>query len=342
MKILIAPYGQDLKNLYLQRMAEAIKLAFDRVEIKPLGIYRNFFRNRDADVVWLNWFENFAKRSQLKQLLIKVIKLLTLKVLGMRIVSTFHNRQQHDTEGTLIERLGFYLTFRFSDCIIILSDESRGIISECIGKSSARKCVLVPHPSYDCLPKQYPEQPEQFRILFFGLLRPYKNIELVIEMAKQFPDISFTIAGEPTNETYEQLLKEKTTGVKNITLIPHFLSEEEIDNLIDGHTLLLLPYNIKSSLNSGVVIHGLCKRINVIVPEIGTVKQLRNKEDVFSYKYEKPEEHSKALAKTIQEAYNLYTNDYPEFVNRITRLNQEMNNYQSPERISTYIKRAFE
>lgn len=342
MKVIVTPFGKDVKNRYINRMLEAIKLACGDVEFIPLGKYKDIFRKRDADYVWLNWFENYYNGSKIVQLLKKVIWLLSFKLLRIPIVSTFHNRTPHDSQNTWAERLGFYLTFRLADKIIILSEESRDLVMKLIGNSHGAKVCLIPHPSYDCKAKDYPEKPDRFGLLFFGLLRPYKNIELVIEMATIFPQITFTIAGQPVSKDYETKLRNIVADYHNVKFIPHFLSESEIDNLIDQNTLLLLPYDLKSSLNSGVVIHGLSKNINMIIPEIGTVKQLDNKDAVFSYTYTSEEEHRHSLIQSIKQAYDLYCNDYNEFVARCVRLNKEVINEYSPEHISTRVGIIFE
>ena len=91
-------------------------------------------------------------------------------------------------------------------------------------------------------------------------------------------------------------------------------------------------------MNSGVVIHAICKRINIIVPQIGTVNQLKNKDLIFHYSYESPKEHLEKLIEIVRLAKDEYHNNFEKFQSRANALYEEVINNQTPEVLSKSIK----
>lgn len=341
-KIAISPYGPDLPNKYIDRMVEAIKYAYPDIELSAFHEIRNIFSLWSYSHVWFNWFENLPQKRHFIHFAIREIVLLLLKIRGVKIIATFHNRQPHEVKSAFSDRLLFRHIFKCAEKIVILSSDSNEALSDIFGKDILKKTVLIPHPSYDCKPKSNYGNAEKLRILFWGHLRPYKNIELIFELAQRHEDVSFTIAGSAFDKRYETELIKKADRIPNVMVIPRFLSSGEIDELIDSHSLLLLPYNIKSSLNSGVVIHGICKRINMIVPSIGTVNQLDNREQVFSYSYSSENDHINKLSDMLAAAKDEYEHNYQKFDDRISKLYEEVTTDQAPIRLSEKVKGLFD
>lgn len=339
-KIAIFPYVKNSPNKYIERMAKAITYAFPNVELLPFPRTRNLVSVKNFDYVWLNWFENLPQSNKIKEFILKIGTIFVLKIMGIKIVASFHNKRPHDSNDNIWERLLFNYIFRSAHRIIILSSDSKDILKEKFGKKVLKKVVLVPHPTYECTPKNNNPN-NKFSILFFGFLRPYKNIDLIFELDKIYHDIQFTIAGNAIDNDYKIYLKKKAKSIPNVTLIPHFLTENEIDTLIESNSILLLPYNIESSLNSGVIIHAICKKINMIVPQIGTVNQLKNKNMIFSYTYNSQKSHLQELIRMIQSAKYEYENEIAKFNNRVNILYDDVMSTNSPEALSYQILQVF-
>lgn len=341
MKIAIHPYEPNFDNKYIERMVEAIRLAYPDVQIASFSGRTDVFCLIGYDYVWLNWYENPTRRFKAINFCLKVLNILILKILGIKVITTFHNRKAHEAKDSIWDKYLFDMIFKLSNKILILSSVSREILKEKYGDAILRKAFLIPHPTYDCEPKRNADNTQDFSILFFGHLRPYKNIELIFEVAKQNKDIKFTIAGKPWDGEYEVYLRKAAEAMPNVTLIPHFISSSEMDELIESHSILILPYDIESSLNSGVVIHSICKGINMIIPEIGTVTDLNNRDKIFSYTYNSPEEHLTRLNEMVKYAKKEYKNNYNGFVNRISLLYEEIISNQTPKKLSIKLKELF-
>jgi len=340
MKIGFYPYTFDEKNSYLYNLVSALKIAVEDVELEKLPASCSLRDYRKLDYAWLNWFENLYSKNLLgllKELLSKIIRVINLKIAGVSIITVLHNRQPHESAYPKINKLFHKLLLRCSDKIIILCDESREVVKEIVGNVEENKVCKVNHPIYICTPKIYPPEPIQpFTLAFVGAIRPYKNIELIIRLASELPSIRFIIAGKPISEEYGLRLKSLSQEMTNIEFKFGYLSNEEIENVMEESSLLLLPYEVKSSLNSGVVAYALSKGINVIIPKIGMVKELENNNLVFSYPYDKENQYYKIKDQVIG-AQKEYNEDYTFFVNRAKKLKDEFISRFSLDKIAEQI-----
>src|SRR5690606_41220272 len=67
--------------------------------------------------------------------------------------------------------------------------------------------------------------------------------------------------------------------------------------------LLVLPYDLRSSLNSGPVSFSFSYKKTVICPLIGSIEDMgEGKANVFHYSYQTDEEHADQLADQIDKA----------------------------------------
>jgi glycosyltransferase involved in cell wall biosynthesis len=80
------------------------------------------------------------------------------------------------------------------------------------------------------------------RICFAGRLAHEKNIDRILEAARQLPDIEFLIGGDGP---LRQSLEDAARTIKNIRFVG-WLTREELIKLIDQSDLLLLPSQIET------------------------------------------------------------------------------------------------
>src|SRR5690606_21936083 len=137
--------------------------------------------------------------------------------------------------------------------------KSREIISSRY-PDAVERLFYLPHPdfigSYGPIPPATEQaSPTPLRLLFIGAVKPYKNIELLIKVAGEFKDeVSLTIAGKPNTSAYRQTITELAASAGNIKLMLRFIPDHELPLLMAASDLLVLPYDLESSLNSGTVI----------------------------------------------------------------------------------------
>lgn len=320
-KVVMEPCPMVEDGSFLDRFCQVLR-KLGNVEIRGRVAPRNAANVLSADWIILNWWEDeYFKRSKLR----RWVAAWLLKLSRARKAVVFHNKQPHECNP---EKKAYYKgLLEGVDRIVLLTESSRKNLAEIIGAEKAdEKGGVVHHPNYDVKPKIWDKKPDdRFKVLFFGFLRPYKNIELLIEIAKRHPEIDITIAGDSMgHEDYVSSLIAKCIGIGNIKLDVRFLSDEDIDDLIEDAHILCLPYNIASSQNSGVAIYAFSKGMNVVIPEIETIKDLKNKEAVYSYRYDDEMDHLKRLEGAIVEAKKDYFNNYMQFVEKTNRLHKEI------------------
>lgn len=344
MKIAFYPLELFSPNLYTYRVCEAIHFADPSIEIVPLlfSIRKMFFALKNVDLFWLNWYENISNASKIyfvKLLIAKWLFFIGMKFCRKKVVVVFHNKRPHEMLFKRISLCFFKFILNYSDKIIVLCDDSIPFINSFVGKDLSYKICKILHPCYICSPKRYDDKPkDEFRILFAGQLRPYKNIELLLEIAQNHPEFDFMISGKPISEEYAKFLLNEVRQLPNVELELKFNSDSEFEALMENASLLVLPYHLQSSLNSGVAMYAFSKGINVVMPVIGTVTELIHKDLVFAYTYADKKEHYEKLENKIVEAFAEYQNNYKDFIHRAEVIRKEVLERCSIQAIGNQIK----
>lgn len=317
-------------NNYICRMRAAILAAYPDAQINNFyPSYRLSLKSiRTTDIYWLNWFENLSTKSNRAVVGDFVLKMLWLAIMllsGAKIVAVVHNKRPHEMRLAWLNNIFMRCLYRLAHRIMVLCDDGIEVANDLAGTDVSRKTFKVHHPTYLCTPKENaPESSCEFSVLFMGHLRPYKNVEMVIEVARKHPEMRFIVAGKIKEDSYRLQLQQLMAGVDNLMLIEKFLEDTEMNQLMERCSILILPYHLYSSLNSGVAMYAYSKGINTLIPMIGTVKELDNQADVFAYTYTTEQEHAVRLEQKLMEAYELYTHHPVEFQARINNVHREV------------------
>lgn len=108
------------------------------------------------------------------------------------------------------------------------------------------------------------------QLLFFGVLRPNKGIEYLLEAMASLTGFRLTIAGEPVSRAYQKKLREliRETCADRVELVDRHIEEAEIKPLFREATLVMLPYTSFSS-QSGVLHMALGLGVPVVASDVG-------------------------------------------------------------------------
>jgi beta-1,4-mannosyltransferase len=309
MKIAFFPY-ESTENKYANIIITILK-SIEGVEVYPFVPSRYLRLSRrmwNADVVWLNWFE--LDHGTAKNIL-KILVLFLLRIFGRKIIYTLHNRKLHNKDTSTLSKILQRSLYYFCDVIIIHSKVS---VQE-VPKKYVSKTRYIPHPNYI---GEYGEiiktkAEVKLKLLFLGQIKPYKNIELLITTLSELnsKEVELTIVGKPISDGYKQELINLAKG-KGIRFVFEFVKDEDINKYLGECDLLILPYDISSSLNSGTVILAFSYGRSIICPLIGTVSDLES-DAFFAYTYHNRFEHQIALKKEIQKAIELKLSDIEVF-----------------------------
>ena len=310
MEIVFSPV-RNKKNKYAEIVTDAIRDS--GIEVYSKSDYLHG-RCRGVEYFHFNWYE---KVNGLWKYITKYLLLNLLIIRKKKIIFTLHNKRAHSNGGRGKSKkysnalMSFFI--RRSHKVVIHSHESGTYLIDNYGLEVKEKLLYIPHPNYIDVYGDIVENKNDgqgLRLLFLGLIKEYKNVELLIDVVSSFEkqDVSLLIAGM-ADVNYRNLLKRKLSGrtrkeVDNITTHFEFVKDEEIPLYLSKCDLVVMPYDLASSLNSGSVILSFSYKKSVICPIIGTLTDMEN-ECYFSYTYNSREEHKTALENIIREAIEM-------------------------------------
>lgn len=283
------------------------------------NVKKDFFLFKSIDVFHFNWYENLSPNNYFnafKDLLKKVIFINMLKLFNKKIVWTMHNKISHESLNDKLSIFMIKFMAEKSDKIIIHCNESKEILSNICNDEIVNKTYYIPHVNYidnihndnKITRNTFNIDDEELVFLFIGAIRKYKNIELLIDVFNELKlnNCKLIIAGNPINEEYKKDLIRLINTSKNIIHILRFLDNSELYDLINLSNIVVLPYDKKSTLNSGSIILSFSCKKTVISPMIGTLKDMREEKFYYGYDYHNDTEHYQMLKENIIKVYNDY------------------------------------
>lgn len=234
-------YGKTIKTVkYLRYL---IRVFFYSVINKNNIIHFQFFRRRSDTVLFY-----------------------IMSLFGVKLIYTAHNVLPH--EKTRRDKYLQYLVYRGADAIIVHSS----FIKEKLLKSfdvDRNKIYVIPHGNFDIyIPEKRISKKEARRrlgissedkvLLFFGFIREYKGLDLLIESFRILKDcdssLKLLIAGNPVDETLKvKYLKQIERIAAGERIITHFgfVPSDKIQEYFESSDVVVLPY--RNIDHSGIV-----------------------------------------------------------------------------------------
>jgi len=323
------------KNEYTELMKNVLTIM--GIEPRPLS-----FATR-SNFAWLHWFEN--RRS-----IPSAIKFLEkCKKKGTKIIWNVHNKIPHETKNSENVRSFMRHIAVFSDKIISHSTPTTEVIKELCENDETilKKIVYVPHPHY--IGTYGPQKEDRFldnnklKLCFFGAVRKYKNVELLISAVTElgFDDVELSIYGRCRPRGYGESLQLLADENKNIKTHFKFIHDRDIPEILASCHLLVLPYNLDSSLNSGATILAFSYGRTVLSSNTGTLEDIEDKSLFFAYSYGNQDEHKEKLKKHISEIREKYKGNYNELLKLGERCKQYVAENNSSEQVAKQLEQVF-
>jgi glycosyltransferase involved in cell wall biosynthesis len=296
-----------------------------------------------ADYVWYHWIENSYEDPNILQ------QIKSLATAGKKIIWNFHNKIPHETKD-IQKATDFMRTMaNIAYKIIIHSNATVKVIEElcCSEPKVLSKIVFVPHPyyvgTYGFEKTKNSLQNDKLKLCFLGIVRKYKNIEILISAIKElnFDDIELNIYGKGDAQ-YLQSLNNLVGKYGNIKTDFRFVDDKEIPEILANCHLFVLPYNLDSSLNSGATLLAFSYGRSVLSPLTGTLDDIEDKTLFFTYSYKEQFEHKEELKKQIIAIHENYKGNYNELLKLGEKCKQYVNENNSPIRVTKQLAQAFE
>ncbi len=204
-----------------------------------------------------------------------------------------------------------------------------------------KPCIFYPHPIYDhygeklnkITAKSELKIKEKKVLLFFGLIRDYKGLDLLID-AFNYLDESYIliIAGEiyGSFEKYQTLIN-KNKNKQNIKLYTEYIPDDKIAVFFSSADVCVLPY--KSATQSGITSISFHFSLPLIATDTGGLKEtiIHKKTGLIT-----SEISSLSITDSVTEYFN---NDYyDEFSKNIDKMKKQQSWEQLSKKIIEFAK----
>jgi glycosyltransferase involved in cell wall biosynthesis len=180
------------------------------------------------------------------------VDLRWLRRLGRPTVFTAHHALPRDEGAGMEERL------RIFEAVERVVVHSHGALERLVALGVPRdRLVHIPHPVFT---DGTPEPPAGRTLLFFGLLRAYKGLDVLLRALDLMPGVRLVVAGDPVDPVPRDERVEWRLG---------FLPDEELAALLREAAAVVLPYLRTDA--SGVLATALGHGRPAVVSDVGAL-----------------------------------------------------------------------
>ncbi|WP_105036030.1 glycosyltransferase [Cryobacterium aureum] len=257
------PEGRATTNPYLLQLSRSL-----RPHVEVLGFtWRRALTSR-YDVFHVHWPEILLQgrtpgRALARRMLFRLF-LARLRLRRTAVVRTLHNVRSHELAPRQDQRL--LERFDQRTTLWIRLNPFTPVPAGALERT-------IPHGDYR---DWYFDQPSGAtvpgRLLYFGLIRPYKGVDALVESFRQLgaglpddPRPTLRIVGAPQSSELAQQLQFGAAGEPRIEFVLRHTSDAELAAAIQAAELVVLPYT--EMHNSGAALLALSLDRPVLVPQ---------------------------------------------------------------------------
>lgn len=160
------------------------------------------------------------------------------------------------------------------DAVVTLSDHGRRLLLESAAVGPERVHV-IPHGALDYLTRLPAETPLPGElaatgrpvVLCFGLVRPYKGVDVLIEAFHELPDAELWIVGRPLGVDLGQLRELAAPLADRVRFVPRFVPDSELPAYFRRADVVVLPH--RDAEQSGVLYAALAFAKPMVMTSVG-------------------------------------------------------------------------
>jgi glycosyltransferase involved in cell wall biosynthesis len=173
---------------------------------------------------------------------------------GCQVVALCHNVLPH--ERRRIDKPLMRALLQRSDAIIVHSPEEAELAASLAGTPVETAALPLHLPGAERRePKAAGPRPPRHRLLFFGMVRPYKGLDLLLRaLADTKPEISLTVAGEIWAQRGEllKLITDLQLGDR-VTFTDGYVTARDVPALFAAADALVLPYRSGTASQNALI-----------------------------------------------------------------------------------------
>lgn len=199
------------------------------------------------------------------------------RVKGQKRIAIIHNMIPHEKRFFDARSNSYFL--KHTDGFVVMSDKVK---EDLLSLKPDAKILRVDHPVYDqfgevieqALAREQLNIPKDKKVLlFFGLIRDYKGLDMLIESLSLLPEeYHLIIAGESYGDfaKYDYLIKAASLE-KRVSTFLKYIPDDEVKWYFSAADVCVLPY--KSATQSGVTAVSFQFDLPIIATDVGGLKE---------------------------------------------------------------------
>jgi glycosyltransferase involved in cell wall biosynthesis len=302
--------GKELTNLEFD---ERVKVYEILDWYNPLSWFKAYRIARKSDSLILQWWTSSVAHMYLSiELLNKISGKIPVIIEFHEVVDPMENsilpiKIYSRVMGRLIRKLASHY--------VVHSEVDKKLVSKTYGIPE-QKITIIPHGIYDHYEKIENAREilginEDFVILFFGLLRPYKGVQDLIKAFERLPNeirnnSRLLIVGETWEDKESVKAVEKSPFKDKITIVNKYVPDSEVSIYFSAADVLVLPYTRASQ--SGVAHIGMSYGLPIIATKVGgLLESLSKYEGTFFAEPSNAESIAKSVAEVYRKKGKLYS-----------------------------------
>ncbi|MDP3495935.1 MAG: glycosyltransferase [Hyphomonadaceae bacterium] len=202
------------------------------------------------------------------------------QLFGVRLVWVVHETIPHDTKGKV--DWGKKTFLNELDGAIYLSHASKVAAEADIPELKKIPALITRHGHYrddmEMPPAARRLRDASLKLVYFGQVRPYKNLDGLIRAASDISpdDIQIRIIGWSKDADFTRSLSELAGTAPAVTLDirNELVPQLDLERALDESDGVVLPY--RKILNSGAALFALSRNRPVLAPRLGTLPELQD------------------------------------------------------------------
>lgn len=255
-------YPTRSKNKFLELNIASLRGMHYSVKKVDTAFIFDLLRLKKDSIVVLNWVEDRIYGRSYKTVVQYFINMVALiifsKLFAKKVIWVRHNFQPHNGTKTNYRYkflCGLYRLMRIKPVSLENYYSNPALVHPLYKSDSA----LVA----DISKSDMSHPPSASFVLFFGEVKPYKNLHDVLDTWPK--DIPLKIAGRCSVADYKSLLQEKVErrGLQ-VEWLNKFLHTDELNDLLKNTKFVLLPHADSTAISSGAFYHAIGQGCNII------------------------------------------------------------------------------
>jgi glycosyltransferase involved in cell wall biosynthesis len=160
------------------------------------------------------------------------------------------------------------------DALFVHSEDLQNSLSALLGPGHP-PIFVTPHGVWSVPTNGTAGNDEHFgrrHLLYFGVVRRYKGVDVLLRAMKLLPDCTLTIAGAPEERSYQEQIRRLTAQLppEQVDLIEGYVEQDRLTKLFGKSSLVVLPYRFFAA-QSGVLHDALAYGLPVVVTDVGAL-----------------------------------------------------------------------